>query len=108
MEQEKKSTNVQNVDMNGNPANVGKKQVIPRNPDGTFPKGISGNPEGKKPGTENYNTRWKRVVERIAKQNKITPDEVEDTLMMMAFKEAKEGNYNFYKDLMDRDRKSVV
>lgn len=83
-----------------NPKIAGIKQA--RNPDGTFPKGVSGNPAGKPKGTESFSTKFYKVIDKLAKQNDLTPDEIEEQLILVGYKKAKEGDYQFYKDLHDR------
>lgn len=82
------------------PEIAGKKQG--RNPNGTFPKGVSGNPAGKPKGTESFATKFYRVIDKLAKQNDLTPDEIEEQLILVGYKKAKDGDYNFYRDLHDR------
>ncbi len=69
-----------------------------RNPDGTFAKGNPGRPLG----TLNFATKFRGLVEKIAENDGITPEQVEQELIAVGFKNAKEGNYNFWKDLHDR------
>jgi hypothetical protein len=83
-----------------NPKIAGNKQE--RNPDGTFPKGVSGNPKGKPKGTESFSTKFYKVIDKLAKQNDLTPDEIEEQLILVGYKKAKDGDYQFYKDLHDR------
>jgi hypothetical protein len=83
-----------------NPKIAGIKQG--RNPDGTFPKGVSGNPAGKPKGTESFSTKFYKVIDKLAKQNDLTPDEIEEQLILVGYKKAKDGDYQFYKDLHDR------
>lgn len=65
-------------------------------------KGQSGNPDGKPPGTLDFKTKWFKFVDKIAAQNDITPEEVEEQLLAVAFKQAKDANYQFWKDIHDR------
>jgi hypothetical protein len=67
-----------------------------------FKKGQSGNPKGRPKGTENFSTKFRRFIEKIAENNKITPEEVEEQLLAIGYKEAKAGNYSFWRDLHDR------
>jgi hypothetical protein len=67
-----------------------------------FKKGQSGNPLGKPPGTLDFKTKWYRFIEKIAEKNDLTPEEVDEQLFAVAFKKAKDGDYNFYRDTQDR------
>jgi len=62
-----------------------------------------GNPGGGRPeGTKNFSTLMDEAVDEIAKANKITKSEVWQILIKRGYSEAKDGNYPFYKDLLDR------
>lgn len=84
-----------------NPINNGE-QKVERNPDGTIKKGTVLNPKGRPTGAENFATKWYRMVEKIADSNNITPDQVEEELLKVGYKRAKDGDYSFYRDAMDR------
>lgn len=60
------------------------------------------NPNGKPLGTEDFKTKWFKFIDKVAKQNNITPDDVDEQLLAVAFKQAKDANYQFYKDIHDR------
>ena len=60
------------------------------------------NPLGKPLGTKSFTTDFDEVVEELAKENKMTKSEVRKILLKKAFAEAKNGNFNFYKDTLDR------
>lgn len=51
--------------MSTEPQNPGTIQAIPRNPNGTFPKGVSGHP-GKTPGTKHLTTKVREALEKIS------------------------------------------
>ena len=57
---------------------------------------------GKPPGTKNFETDFDEAVDEIAKENKMTRSEARKLLLKVAFKQAKDGNYSFYKDIHDR------
>jgi hypothetical protein len=78
------------------PEETGEKQ------DTKFKPGQSGNPAGRPKGSENFSTKFRKFIEKVAKQNEITPEEVEEQLMAIGFKEAKGGNYSFWRDIHDR------
>jgi hypothetical protein len=66
-------------------------------------KFIKGNPGGARPkGSRDFNTDFDEVVDEIAKENGMTKSEARKVLLKVAFKEAKNGNYSFYKDIHDR------
>lgn len=88
--------------LNGKPENAGKKQEIVRDEKGRFPKGVSGNPDGKPPGTPNFKTDFDTAVKEIAELNNITESEAKQVLIKKAYAEAKGGNFPYYKDIMDR------
>lgn len=73
-----------------------------RNEKGQFVKGVSGNPKGYPKGQKNFTTDFDEVVKEIAKANDITPNEARKVLLRRAYAEARDGNYNFYKDVCDR------
>lgn len=67
-----------------------------------FKKGESGNPNGRPKGSENFSTKWFRLIDKLAKQDNLTAEEIEQQLMAVGYKRAKEGDYSFYRDSMDR------
>lgn len=79
-----------------------KPQLTGRNQDGTFIKGISGNPAGKPVGTLTFKTKWEEFVTKVAEQEGKTPKEIDNELFQVGLAKAKEGDYQFYKDLHDR------
>lgn len=83
------------------PVNTGKKQEG-RNDKGQFVKGVSGNPEGKPEGTVGFKTMFDQTLKEIAKLNKIKEPEAFQILFKQAYLQAKQGNFNYFKDIMDR------
>jgi hypothetical protein len=73
-----------------------------RNEKGQLLPGVVLNPAGRPKGSLDFKTKFYNVVEKIAEQNDITPNEVEEQLMLVGYKKAKDGDYSFYRDLMDR------
>ena len=67
-----------------------------------FEKGKSGNPEGKKKGTRNFETIYREALKKIADLNELTPEELEDDIVAKAVTAARKGDYRFYKDTLDR------
>lgn len=76
---------------------------VVRDENGRFVKGTERHPDaGKKLGTRDFATDFDEVVEEIAKENGITKSQARKHLLKVAYKNAKEGNYSFYKDIHDR------
>jgi hypothetical protein len=71
---------------------------------GQFKKGDDPrrNLEGRPVGSRDFATDFDEVVEEIAKENGITKSAARKHLLKVAYKNAKDGNYSFYKDIHDR------
>lgn len=71
---------------------------------GQFKKGDDPrrNLEGRPKGSESFSTKWKSFIEKVAAQNDMTPDQIDEQLLSVAFKKAKDGDYSFYRDTQDR------
>jgi len=67
-----------------------------------FKPGQSGNPNGRPVGSQSFSTKWKIFIDKVAAQNNMTPQEIDEQLFSIGFKKAKEGDYRFYQDLHDR------
>lgn len=67
-----------------------------------FQPGQSGNPGGRTEGSRNFATLYKDALVKLAGLNKITPDELENEMIANAVKQARGGNYHFYRDILDR------
>lgn len=76
-------------------------KLVERNPDGTIKSGTL-NPNGRPVGALSFATKWDRFIEKVAEQNDMTPEEIDEQLFAVGFKKAKEGDFQFYKDLHDR------
>jgi len=77
--------------------------VIRRNEKGQIlPGQQSLNPLGKPAGTDSFKTKWLKFIDKVAKWNNISTDEVDEQLLAVAFKQAKAADYPFYKDIQDR------
>lgn len=57
---------------------------------------------GRPAGTRDFATDFDEVVKDIAKENNLTVSDVRKVLLKQAYKQAKDGNYSFYKDIHDR------
>lgn len=60
------------------------------------------NRDGRPKGTENFKTKWERFVKKVADQNKLLPEDIDEQLLAVAYKKAKEGDYSFFRDIHDR------
>ena len=60
------------------------------------------NLEGRPLGSRDFSTDFDEVVDDIAKENKIPKSEVRKVLLKVAYKQAKDGSYPFWKDIHDR------
>lgn len=60
------------------------------------------NREGRPIGTKNFATDFDEAVEEIAKANNITLSEARKVLFRKAYAQAKNGQFPYYKDIMDR------
>lgn len=67
-----------------------------------FKKGESGNPNGRPRGTLSFKTKFYQAMEKISKETGATVDELEKQLILSAYKEARKGDFQFYKDILDR------
>lgn len=72
-----------------------------RNPDGTWK---AGHPStgGRTLGSLDFKTKWYKMVDKLAAQNNLTPEEIDQQLLLVGYKKAKDGDYSFYRDAMDR------
>lgn len=86
---------------NEKPVITGKKQAV-RDKKGRMLPGTTLNPNGRPKGSLDFKTKFYLMLDKIAKNNNMTPDEVEEQLLMVGYKKAKEGDYSFYRDVMDR------
>ena len=56
------------------------------------------NRNGRPQGTMDFRTKWRLFIEKVAKSNNMTPEEIDEQLLAIGFKKAKEGDYSFYRD----------
>lgn len=57
---------------------------------------------GKTVGSRDFNTIYKAALEKLAKENNKTPDELEDEMLAMGVVMSRKGQFQFYKDTLDR------
>jgi hypothetical protein len=60
------------------------------------------NPNGRPKGSKNFNTLLDQAIKQIAEANSLDDLQIEVDLLKMAIKKAREGDYQYYKDIMDR------
>ncbi len=77
-------------------------KLADRDENGRLRKGVILNPNGRPKGAESFSTKWKRFIEKIADKNNLTVDEVDDQLLAVAFKQMKEADFRYWKDIQDR------
>ena len=88
--------------------NNNSEQIAERDEMGRLKKGVVLNPEGRPKGSKNFETDFLEAVGKIAEANNITRVEAMEVLLRKAYSEAKNGQFNFYKDIMDRLYGKVV
>lgn len=84
------------------PESTGKEPDIVRDEKGKFTKGHSANPNGRPKGKKDYATEMNEAIEEYAKINGLTANDVKIRIYMKGASEALQGDYNFFKDYMDR------
>lgn len=57
---------------------------------------------GRPKGALDFKTKFENFITKLAENNKLTPEEVDEQLFAVAYKKAKEGDYAFYRDIHDR------
>ena len=60
------------------------------------------NSKGRIKGSRNFSTLFDEAIKRIAKERKIKLDDAEVDLVVRAYLEARQGNFHYYQDIMDR------
>lgn len=87
--------------MNEEPQKSGEEVGI-RDEKGRFIEGHS--VLGTRPlGSRNFNTLFREAIEKIAEEKKLPITDPEREMVIKAVVEALKGNFNFYKDIMDRN-----
>jgi hypothetical protein len=82
--------------------NAGNLQGGDRNPDGTFKKGVSGNPAGKKLGCLDFKTQFFDALEKMSQESGVESDIIYKEIFQQGILKARNGEYKFYRDLLDR------
>lgn len=60
------------------------------------------NLDGRPVGSLDFKTKFEIFLNKLAKQNDMSPQEIDEQLFAVAYKKAKEGDYQFWRDLHDR------
>ena len=68
---------------------------------GQFVEGHPGGP-GRPKGRRNYASIYYEALNDVGAENNISADDLENLLVKVAIKKAREGDYQFYRDTMDR------
>ena len=68
-----------------------------------FIKGQSGNPAGKPKGAKCFSTLFKEAVKKVAEEADLKGLQPEVAMVKKAIDEALNGNFSFYRDIMDRN-----
>ena len=68
-----------------------------------YKKGQSGNLRGRPKGVKNFSTIFQEAIKKIAREKSIKECDVEVDLVIKAIAEARGGNYQYYKDIFDRN-----
>jgi uncharacterized protein DUF5681 len=76
--------------------------IVESKPNHLFQKGESGNPNGRPKGSVGFKTKWDRLMKRLSEEEKISVEELGEMMLKTAFEKAKEGDFQYYKDIMDR------
>ena len=61
-------------------------------------RNLAGRPQG----SLDFKTKFEIFLDKLAKQNNMSPQEIDEQLFAVAYKKAKEGDYQFWKDVHDR------
>lgn len=78
--------------------NGSKTELYQEHPGGQFKEGNPGRP----PGNPNFKTDFDTAIKEIAELNNITESEAKQVLIKKAWSQAKDGDFPYYKDIMDR------
>lgn len=73
-----------------------------RNPDGTFKKGFSGNPDGKPVGSLDYKTMFWKALKKLATEKDMSEEDLYMDIFQQGIVKARNGDFRFYKDANDR------
>ena len=65
-------------------------------------KGECPNINGRPNGQRNYVTIYREALKKIGEAKNLTPEEVEDLLYSSGLSKALKGDYNFFRDTLDR------
>lgn len=76
--------------------NKGHENLIPCKP------GETANPNGRPKGQRNYATIYREALIKLATANGKTPDDIEVQILSKGLQSASNGDYRFYKDILDR------
>ena len=76
---------------------------IKRDEKGKFVRGTKPKPgPGRTKGVLDFDTYFKKAVKKVAKKLKLKPKDVDVEIVIRGISEALGGNYNFWKDIIER------
>jgi hypothetical protein len=67
-----------------------------------YPKGVSGNPNGRPKGTLNFSTVFEKALGKLSKSKDGDITDLEEKLVLAGFKRAMAGDYRYWNSIMDR------
>ncbi len=67
-----------------------------------FPKGVSGNPNGRPKGSRNFSTVFENALTKLSKRKDGDTTELEEKLVLVGFKKAMAGDYRYWNSIIDR------
>ena len=79
---------------------LNSKKIV-RNEKGQLAKGVVLNPDGRPKGS-GYKQKFEKMLTQVAEDKGITKEEAELELFKTAYDQALKGNYQFFKDYIDR------
>lgn len=64
--------------------------------------GHTANPNGRPKGSEDFKTKWLRFIDKVSAANNVTPEEVDEDLLKVAYEQMRKADFRYWKDIQDR------